>query len=220
MLRVGIVAEGPSDWIVLQEVMKTVHSETEFVRLHPNQILSSRLGQGWRGVKAWCVENRSQLDLIMAGGGESPLNVLVIHADCSMANKAKLDRPCPPASDTAIGLARAIEIEWLGCDPRPEYIVIATPSQSSDAWVVATFDPPYANLADIECDKAVEEEFVRRKLLRRRDGQVKKPAKLYSPLASRINQTIELVCHHCSQAEEFRKNFRAAVARSLPPSSP
>jgi hypothetical protein len=216
MLRVGIVAEGPSDWLVLQEVMKSVHPDVEFVSLHPDQTLSQSLGQGWRGVRAWCVENGPRLELIMNGDSSRPLHILVIHADCSMADKANAEHPCPPASDTAVALAKVVESEWLGCKPRPEFVVIATPSQSSDAWVVATLDPSYVNLANIECDKAVEEEFVRRRLFRRRDGQVKKPGKVYAPIAARISQSIDHVCTHCPQAEAFRANFRNAVERSLP----
>ena len=53
----------------------------------------------------------------------------------------------------------------VGRDPRPKFVVIVTPSQSSDAWVAATLNPPYANLSDIECDKAVENEFARRETL-------------------------------------------------------
>jgi hypothetical protein len=153
----------------------------------------------------------------MQGIPGRPLHILVIHADCSIADKAKVERPCPPASDTAAAVAKVIEAEWLRRDPRPEFIVIATPAQSSDAWVVATFDPPYAKLVNIECDKAVEDEFIIRRLLRRRDGQIKKQAKIYAPIAAKIGRDIDSVCKHCLQAEVFRSNFRVAVARALPP---
>ena len=212
MLRVGIVAEGPSDWIVLEEVMKAVHAEIEFVRLQPDQTLTS-LGQGWRGVRAWCTENGPRLELLMTGLTGRPLHILVIHADCSMADKAGAAHPCPPASDTALALGEIIEVRWLGRAPRLDFVVIATPAQSSDAWAIATFDPPYANLAGIECDKAVEDEFIRRKLLKRKNGQVKKPSRIYEAIAARIGQSIDLICSHCLQAETFRSDFRVAVAR-------
>ena len=222
MVRVGIVAEGPSDWLVLEEVwlvleevMRAVYAEIEFVRLQPDYTMTS-LGQGWRGVRAWCQENGPRLDLIMTGIPGRILHLLIIHADCSMADKAGVEHPCPPASDTAIALGKIIEVEWLGRDPKPDFVVIATPSQSSDAWAIATFDPPYANLAGIECDKWVEDEFVRRKFMKRKDGQVKKSAKRYEPIAARIGQAIDLVCHNCTQAETFRSDFRVAVARILP----
>ncbi len=213
MLRVGIVAEGPSDWIVLEEVMKTVHADIEFERLRPDMTLLSGSPFGWRGVKAWCEEHGARLELLMRGIPGRPLHLVVIHADCSMADKARVERPCPPAADTASALGRVIEAEWLGRDPRPEFVVVATPSKSSDAWVVATLNPPFANLSSIECDKAVEEELVRRRLLRKKDGQVKKQARVYAPIAAGIGPAIDSLCLHCPQAEVFRSNFRAAVAQ-------
>jgi hypothetical protein len=225
MLRVGIVAEGRSDWLVLEEVMKTVHPEIEFVRLQPDQTLFAGIGQGWKGVRAWCRENGHRLEVIMHGITGDPIQILVIHADCSMADEEEIHHPCPPAIDTAVALAEVVETKWLGCDPIPEFVVVATPAQSSDAWVVATLDPPYANLADIECDKSVEDELIKSqwgeiKRLRKRDGEVKKPTSAYRPFAERVGQKIELVCTHCPQAEVFRSNFRVAVARSLPTQAP
>ena len=225
MVRVGIVAEGSSDWLVIEEVMKTIHPEVEVVRLHPDRTLFAGLAQGWRGVRAWCKENGHQLEEIMQGIMDEPIQILVIHADCSMADEEGVDLPCPPAIDTAMALTQIVETKWLERGPIPEFVVLATPAQSTDAWVVATLDPPYANLSDIECDKSVEEELIKSqwgetKRLRKRDGEVKKPALAYLPFAQRVGRHIELVCTHCPQAETFRSNFRSAVARVLPPSAP
>jgi hypothetical protein len=232
MLRVGIVAEGPSDWLVLEEVMKTVHPDIEFVRLQPNQTLFAGIGQGWKGVRAWCQKNGQRLGLIMQGLIDRPIQILVIHADCSMADEEGADRPCPPASETAGALKRVIEQSWLNLDPFPEFVVLATPAMSSDAWVIAAFEQPIPNLALIECDKAIEDEFVRRRIFRKREQvrmrkgrkikefQVKKNTEIYGPMAVRCGQVIDQVCAHCPQAEAFRINFQAAVARSSPPSAP
>ena len=100
---------------------------------------------------------------------------------------------------------------------------------SSDAWVIAAFEEPYPNLDAIECDKAIEDEFARRKIFRRKTGvrmrngrkikesRVQKQTDLYGPMAALCGQAIDHVCNHCPQAEAFRSNFRIAVARSLPP---
>ena len=218
MIRVGIVAEGPSDFLVLKAMMKHACPDVEFEELHPNNPAFSVPGNGWRGVKAWCERNGPRLELLMIGVVGRPLHLIVIHADCSMADKVGSERPCPEAADTANALKAVVEGVWLGRDPRPEFVVVATPAQSSDAWVVATFDPPFANLANIECDKAVEEEFVRRYRWRRRDGQVKKSTSAYRPLAEMIGPHHDLVRTRCPQAEVFRTNFLTAVARVSPPS--
>ena len=75
MLRVGIVAEGPSDWLVLEEVMKTVHPpKSNSCSLQPGLRRSfPALGNGWRGVKAWCEENGPRLESIMTGVPGRPL---------------------------------------------------------------------------------------------------------------------------------------------------
>ena len=56
MLRVGIVAEGTSDWLVLEEVMKTVHPDVEIERLRPNRpctlIIGSAVGEASK-LGAW-----------------------------------------------------------------------------------------------------------------------------------------------------------------------
>jgi hypothetical protein len=217
MLRVGIVAEGRSDWLVLEEVMKSVHPEIEFVPLQPEQTLFSGIGQGWKGVRAWCRENGHQLESIMQVLMDEPIQILVIHADCSMADKEEIHHPCPPASNTALDLAKVIETKWLGREPIPDFVLIVTPAQSSDAWVVATLDPPYANLSGIECDKGAEDELTRRRLLERKsDGRANKNYEKYKSLAERIGPFIDHVCTHCPQAESFRSNFRVAVTRFLP----
>jgi hypothetical protein len=232
MLRVGIVAEGPTDMFVLEEIMKTVVADIEFVRIQPNETLSSPFGHGWLGVKKWCKRYGLNLEAYLIDTPSRELDLLVIHADCSMAHNESTDRPCPPAADTAEALKQVIGLSWLGRDPVPDFVVLATPAMTSDAWVAAAFEEPYPNLSAIECDKAVEDEFVKRKIFRRkarfrmRDGrkikeiQVKKDTALYGPMAVRCGQAIDSVCIHCPQAEAFRSNFRTAVARALPPLAP
>jgi hypothetical protein len=214
-----MVAEGESDFLVLEQIMRKVWSDIEFVRLHPKQTLLTGIGNGWKGVRSWCKKYGPQLETLMIEVKEKPLHVLVIRADCSMADKEGAEHPCPSASDTAVALSQVVSSIWLNRTPLPDFVVIATPSKSTDAWVIATFDPPYSNLADLECDKGAEDEFVRRGLLRRKDGKPKKNIPTYAALADRIGEAIELVYAHCPQAVTFRTQFETAVARCLPPQS-
>jgi hypothetical protein len=213
MLLVGIVAEGVSDWMVLEAVMRNVHPEIEFRRIQPDQALAPRLGQGWRGVRNWCEEYGPQLETLMKGPSPN-LDLLIIHTDCSMADKANAERPCPPASDTAEALRSVIK-SWLNRYPAPPFVIMATPSKSSDAWVVATLDPQYAKFEEIECDKGAEDELVMRKFLRVKDGQVKKPGVRYEPLARAVGLRLDAVCNACTQASAFRMEFALAVIWQL-----
>jgi hypothetical protein len=214
MIRVGIVAEGSSDWIILEEVMKIVHDDLEFQHIQPDQTLASKRPFGWRGVKAWCEEFGPKLESFMTGITPK-LDLLVIHADCSIADKIGLERPCPPPSDTADGLKTEIAKKWLGRKIRPEFVVLVTPSKSTDAWVVASLRPPYSRLANVECELGVEDELVRRRRLRRKGDQIKKPAYQYSQFAAELRSAFERVCKYCTQASLFRSEFTLATRRIL-----
>jgi hypothetical protein len=214
-LRVGLVSEGPSDWLVLEAVMRSLNADIEFERLRPDVTLTNQQ-PGWRGVRAWCQENGRRLEVLMKGVIGRPLHLLVVHVDCSMADKVDAERPCPPATDTSGSLRQIIGTSWINHSPVPSFLLIACPAQCHESWIVATLDPPYKNLANIECDKTVENELARLRLLRRNSkGEVKKQAVRYQPLAEREGQMFDLVCERCGTAAEFRRLFLLAVPLNL-----
>jgi hypothetical protein len=212
MLRVGIIAEGKSEWFLLEEMMRAIHADIEFQRLRPEiPAFSGGPAVGWRGVKAWCREFGSRLETFMTGVEGKRLDLLVIHADCSMAHHEGVARPCPPAADTADALRQVVITQWLGLPTQPPFIILTHPSKYTDAWVVATLEPPYKKLASIECEIAAENELVARGLLRKKQGEVKKPEREYLPLARQAAQRMEVLCQHCTQAARFVDEFRTAV---------
>jgi hypothetical protein len=211
MLRVGIVAEGPSDWFALEEFMRVLHPAIEFVHLSPDPILGARAPTGWKNVRAWCREFGPHLEVFMTGIPGQPLHLLVIHVDCSMAHNENAERPCPPASDTAHSLREVVIGTWLNRNPKPSFLILATPSKTTEAWIAPTLDPPHPNLGNIECDLGAEDELALRRLLPRKDGAVKKQARRYRPLAEQIGVQINRVCDHCSQASSFRHEFSLAA---------
>lgn len=211
ILRVGIVAEGKSDWLALEAIVRSVHPDVEFERLRPDMTLSSRSPHGWRGVKAWCQEHGTRLTVLMQGVVGRPLHLLVIHADCSMAHNEKADRPCPPAQATADALRDVITRAWLGFQSLPRIVVLATPALTTDSWVIAALDPPYRGKGPLECDERVERELVARGLLRKKDGEVKKPEGRYKPLVQEMIRNFERVRLYCSEAERFYAEVSAAT---------
>ncbi len=215
MLRVGIVVEGPSDLMVLEEIIRASRPDAAFISLQPDASLA-HLGRGWVGVRNWCREFGPKLESFFDGIASLPLHLIVIHVDCDIADYHGLELPCPPASDTAEALSRLIHKVWLDRAAKPEFIIISTPSMSSEAWVAVTLDPPHPNLHDIECDKDVADEFVRRRLLKRKDGQVKKGETAYRPLAEAMGRSLDRVFTHCSRASAFKADFEVAASRALP----
>jgi len=211
MIRVGIVAEGTSDWLALEELMKAVHPDVEFVHLRPDMTLVSRSPHGWKGVKAWCQQEGVRLEALLTGVAGFPIHLLVIHVDCSMAHNIDALHPCPPARATADALREVLVRDWLNRPHLPGFVVLATPSRTTDAWIVAALDPPYSGDEPLECDDRAERELVQRRLLRLRDGEVKKPEAKYRPLAEAMAQALDRVCEICTEAERFRQDFAAAV---------
>jgi hypothetical protein len=212
MIRVGLVAEGPSDWLALEELIRTVVPDVDFQHLRPDMTLTSKSPHGWKGVRAWCREMAPLLETFLSGVQDLRLDLLVIHVDCSMAHNLGISHPCPPAEATSNALREAVTRDWLRRDPLPDFVVLATPSMSTDAWIVAALDPPYQSKVPLECDPNAERELVRRRLLRLRDGEVKKPASRYQPLAEQMAQEIDEVCAACPEAARVRAELAAAVS--------
>jgi hypothetical protein len=152
------------------------------------------------------------LESFLSGVPGLPLDLLVIHVDCSMAHNLGISHPCPPADATSNALREAVTRGWLGRDPLPGFVILATPSLSTDAWIVAALDPPYEGSVPLECDPNADRELVRRRLLRLRDGEVKKPASKYQPLAEQMAQKIDEVCAACPEAARARAELAAAVS--------
>jgi hypothetical protein len=212
MIRVGLVAEGPSDWMALEELIRTVASDVEFLHIRPDMTLVSKSPHGWTGVRAWCREMGPLLETFLTGITGLPLDLIVIHVDCSMAHNLGISHPCPPADATSNALRQAVTRDWLGRDPLPDFVVLATPSLSTEAWIVAALDPPYQGRVPLECDLNVERELHRRRLLPLKDGEVKKPAFKYQPLAKQMAQKIGEVCAACPEAARVRTEIVAAVS--------
>ena len=208
-MRVGIVTEGPSDFRALSAVLESVVPGAEMQHLWPETPAIGR-PTGWRGVKSWCLENGSRLEVLLRGVPGREIDVLVVHVDCSMADKPGARRPCPPARDTADALRAVVFQDWIG-RVAPCWLIVVTPAQTTDAWVVAALEPAYTPTITLECDQAVENELVRRKLLRRKGDEVKKPAAVYAGLVKQIVDRLSTVRSLCLEADRFCLESLAAA---------
>jgi hypothetical protein len=205
-MRLGIVAEGISDFLVVEAIARLIDANIESERLWPDIAQGGR-PYGWRGVKAWCEEQGGRLEILMRGVEGRELDVLVVHVDCSMADKVRADRPCPPARDTADALRAVAREAWLSRRDDLGWLVVVTPAQKTDAWTVAALHPPCRDTARIECDSAVEGELVRRGLL----PAGRKPRARYEPLADQVARRFDVVSQVCPEARRFFEELQAAL---------
>ncbi len=146
---VGIIAEGPTDYLLLEAVIDAlVPIEVDFRLLQPVMGVAGGFGAngaGWRGVRHFC-----QRDIVETTGSVARflsavrprLDLLVIHLDADVANTNEIDCacPCPPASDTTASLRNVVLDQWLElAEPNPA-IVIAVPAQATETWIVTALD--------------------------------------------------------------------------------
>lgn len=171
-LRIALVAEGPTDRIVIESAPRAFLSGRPFVlkQLQPEgSLVFGNRGSGWTGVYRWCKQ------AAMRGGGrlrEDALlfqnyHILLLHIDADVAGMRYADnsilpqqsdgalpcqQPCPPAISTTDAL-RTVLLSWCGETTVPMKTVICMPSKNTEAWVVAALFPTdLAMRQGIECN--------------------------------------------------------------------
>ena len=68
MKHIGIICEGPTDYIILKGVIdRIIGEENTYVMLQPENDLTGKYGNGWKGVWKWCYDNASIRKELMKG---------------------------------------------------------------------------------------------------------------------------------------------------------
>lgn len=86
---IGIVGEGPTDYMVIREVIDHITGEAnEYRRLQPEPDMAGRFGNGWKGVWKWCETNDGILDKVFHEITPQ-LDLLVIQMDADVSRKER-----------------------------------------------------------------------------------------------------------------------------------
>ncbi|MCD8486176.1 MAG: hypothetical protein LRZ84_05370 [Desertifilum sp.] len=120
-LRIALVAEGPTDYEVIQAALKAVLPNPFVMTLLQPEATQPKLGAGWCGVLKWCHEaDQRHNELLDTDPTLVGFDLLIIHVDVDVASQqypncgpsveiwAKENswgslpctQPCPPISDT------------------------------------------------------------------------------------------------------------------------
>ncbi len=233
-LRIGLVAEGPTDFVVIEAALRSILGGDRPFVLNPLQPEGSAafgtLGTGWVGVYRWCKQaTRSghgrlgDFHLLFATH-----DLLILHLDADVAGKKYQDgnltpeandgflpceQACPPASATTDEL-RKILMSWCNESSTPPKVVVCTPSKSTEAWVVAAILPQdKAVEAGIECfpDPEVRLGLQRKGSASRSRGATTSSAKTSSPSAGRPWSPVRAVFR---KPPGFRPRFSRASLNS------
>lgn len=226
-LNVALVAEGPTDLIVIEAALGAILERSFVLTLLQPEPTRPILGTGWGGVFKWCTSFRSQgaptLDTDPTLG---QFDLVIIHVDADVADRSYADcgtvvaqgaadepvlpcaLPCPPPGNTVAALREVVK-RWLGVtDPGPK-AVLCIPSKSSESWLVAALLPEREDLvANIECrtDLADRLEQLPKPL------RIRKNVRQYRDRAGAITTNWSGVADLCSQARLFEQDVQGVFA--------
>lgn len=117
MKTIGIVCEGPTDFIVIKCIIDMLTGEENLYRkLQPEETLAGRNGNGWKGVVKWCRDNWDGRERLMHQV-QPEIDFLVIHMDGDVSRKEKVVH-CECASSADCD--RRGTVDPLDCDKTPE----------------------------------------------------------------------------------------------------
>lgn len=89
MKHIGIVCEGPTDYIILKGVIDQITGDQNtYVMLQPEDDLTGKYGNGWKGVWKWCNDHASIRKELMKDI-QPALDLLVVQMDGDVSRKEK-----------------------------------------------------------------------------------------------------------------------------------
>lgn len=98
MKHIGIVCEGPTDYIILRGVIDKITGESNaYVMLQPEADLTGKYGNGWKGVWKWCYDNAAIRKKLMQDV-QPALDFLVIQMDGDVSRKERSAHCCCEAT--------------------------------------------------------------------------------------------------------------------------
>lgn len=233
-LRIGLVAEGITDKLVIQAAIESLLGDRRFILrlLQPEESLpleqsisTLSQGKGWGGVYLWCEgvrrRNGGRLDgdLLFSG-----YDILIMHLDADVAGKKYSDceiedsagdlpfkEKCPPPSATTDRL-RSVLLRWLGETAAPAKTVLCTPSKSCETWVIAALFPndPVMIRKGWECHPKPESRLGTKPKAER----VTKSKAGYEAIQGKVADAWPRLREELSEAKRFSDDFAAAVGTS------
>lgn len=224
-----MVAEGPTDKIIIEAVISSVFAGRAFVlrQLQPEESLAfGPMGTGWGGVYRWCRQASAR-----AGG---PIrrdllfltyDLLIVHLDAEVArenyanagitdpaNDLPCSRPCPPPEASTDAL-REVMLRWIGETEAPPKTVLCTPSMKTETWVLCALYPAVAAAVpgNLECFATPDQRLQAQPKAGRLVKSGKRDRAMYQKRAGEVAQAWDQVRHHCSEAERFTTELVASV---------
>jgi hypothetical protein len=125
-----------------------------------------------------------------------------------------------PSQDTCEALAQQVN-NWLGLAKTPDKLVLCIPADNMEAWILAAHDtqttyhaPPDSPLECVQKpDMIISNQRYKkpRRLLRTKDGKLKKTKRDYQQLIPVVLENWEEVKRICPQAAKFEQGLTERI---------
>lgn len=228
-LRVALVAEGPTDAIVIQAALKALLPRPFVLTQLQPELTRPKLGTGWGGVLRWCLDFAKRGHARVEDDPTLPdFDLFVLHVDADVADKKYDDVsveiaelagqcgwptlpnviPCPPPSGSADAM-RSCLLAWAGMQVPGPKTVLCVPSKAVEAWLAAaTLDGGHALQNGLECNVNVESQLSALPVAQR----VKKTSRDYRAHERTMTEGWPEVRQRCTQADRFSSEVAAVFS--------
>ncbi len=185
-LRIGLVAEGPTDYEIINAALLAVLPVPFVMTLLQPENTQPQFGGGWGGVLKWChAASRRHTGPLTQDPTLSLFDLLV----------------SPPVADTCAALELVL-LSWLGAATSDDKTVRCIPAQSTGAWLAsAVLDDVHPLLQGAEYNPDLENQLARLPKAQR----IKKTVADYRRFAPVVTAQWAKVKTVCSQAERFEQ---------------
>ncbi len=224
--RIGVVAEGPSDRVILGAALDEVLCGSDYVLSAlqpPTTALASSgpLGGGWRGVMEWCRRLGAEGVPVAETVAFANHDVVIVQIDADIAQEPDLaalhlHHPCPPALPTCDAI-RSHLLALMGISDCPAKLVVCVPAQNMETWVLVALYPGDIPLSDhVECLPNPKARLYKKpeKLVVLKDGQLRNQPRAYGAQVASIRLGWGGVTERCSEAAQFEDAVALAIKGS------
>jgi hypothetical protein len=220
--RIGIVAEGPTDYLVIEAALDALLPVPYVPTLLQPDETRPKVGQGWGGVFRW-IRQTHQRDMLSIS--DDPLlamfDLIIVHLDADVCRSSyqalgleikdnaaafmplPCDKPCPPAQDSVQELERVIQ-SWIAPRTLGDKATLCIPSRSIEAWLAVAVLPAGHHLLDnVECRDNLDRQMKSLPVATR----IKKTRREYQQHKATITAQRDRVRSVCRQADEFSRQL-------------
>lgn len=218
-VRVAVVCEGPTDKILLDDLIEHFLGHENFRSTLVQPMLSAIAGDfgpnggGWGGVLRWCAQTVGDGIAFTDTAISKNNDLIIVHLDVDVTREPALAhlglaRPCPMARSACDSL-RAHVLTLLKVGVQPANVVFCVPADSTEAWVIAALDPNLAESNPVwECFVKPESKLP---LVQVDSKTVGKSKAQYTRIVDKVISGWGSAKSQCPEAARFESEFRTAA---------